>query len=87
MLLSCPAKKVTSLSASLSRLLLVLFLAKQEKYIAAPSNKKNTKLFHKKSLTNSVNKAKINWSANADNSLLTHAAWAIKTIRRCNQHG
>ena len=32
MLLSCPAKKVTKESVSLSRLLLVLFLGKQEKY-------------------------------------------------------
>jgi hypothetical protein len=26
-------------------------------------------------------------SANADNSLLTTRLWAIKTIRRCKQHG
>ena len=26
-------------------------------------------------------------SANADNSLLTTSLWAIKTIRRCKQHG
>jgi len=30
---------------------------------------------------------KINWSANADNSLLPARPGAIQTIRRCNQHG
>jgi len=48
---------------------------------------KNSELFAKKFLTISALSYKINWSANADNSLLTHLSWAIQTIRRCNQHG
>ena len=74
-------------SAPLGRLLLVLFLAKQEKYIPVPSETKKAKLFRKNNLTFLALGTKIEWSANADNSLLTARLWAIKTIRRCNQHG